>query len=231
MITDALTGWLLHKRMLVNEHVLLTFFTRERGLLRAYVQGTGARKKLASLSMFTKLWMVFDERKYGSYVRQVESISASHTLLKHHLFAGLYVNELLYHVLQQNEHEPALFDAYEHIVHYLSGVFTSDVLLERALRRFEWVLLQVSGSHVSYVHEVGGVLPLVETKQYQFTPGEGFIAVDQGYDGAHLLAMADGAWDRAEVLKTAKYILRRAIDHLLEGRPIHSRALYREAMH
>ncbi len=226
MITDALTGWLLHKRAIGNGCAHVTFFTQEQGLLRAHVQGGRTLKKQVALQPFTPLWLVFDERKYGTYIRQIEPTSASLTLNGQQVLAGLYVNELLYHALRPNEHEPLLFDAYEKAVHHLAEPLTR-VALEGVLRRFEWALLSTSGSHVSYSHELDGLSLLVETRQYIFVPGEGFTWAESGLCGAYLLAMAEGKFDDPNVLKTAKFIMRRSIDHLLEGVPIRSRALYR----
>lgn len=226
MITDALKGWLLHKRAIGNGGAHVTFFTQEQGLLRAYVQGGRTLKKQASLQPFTPFWLVFDERKYGMYIRQIEATSASLALNAQQVLAGLYVNELLYHALRPNEHEPLLFSAYEKTVHQLAEPLTR-MDMEGVLRRFEWVLVSTSGSQVSYSHEVDGLSLLVETRQYAFVPGEGFTDAERGLCGAQLLAMADGKFDDPNLLKTAKIIMRRTIDHLLEGVPLRSRALYR----
>ena len=44
--------------------------------------------------------------------------------------------------------------------------------------------------------------------------------------GRDLLALVDGNFSSATALKTAKVVLRAAIDFYLEGKPIHSRKLY-----
>ena len=229
MITDALTGYVLHQRATGNSSAQVTFFTREKGLVRARFQGARSAKNQAILQRFTPLWLVFDERNYGMYVRQVEMSAMPPCITGHAMFSGLYINELLYHAQRPQEAEPLLFDAYAQALNDLVRTDTPKAL-EMALRRLEWVLLETSGTHVSYAHEIDVRLPLVAEKHYGFLPGEGFFEATKGYPGAHLLAMAEGEFGAVDGLKTAKQVFRRAIDYLLDGKPIHSRALYRAAL-
>lgn len=225
MITEALTGWVLHTRIAGNR-IQVTLFTKERGLLRAYTPGGRSSKRRAHLALFTPFWWVFDERPYGLYIRQAEPMSGSCQPHGAHILAGLYLNELLYHALSLDEPEYALFDAYEKTVRHLTALQTREAL-ERVLRRFEWRLLTASGLHVSYTHEADGVSPLDADKYYVFLPASGFIVAEKGILGAHILAMFADDLASPDVLKTAKYLMRQAIDHLLEGITLHSRALYR----
>ena len=46
--------------------------------------------------------------------------------------------------------------------------------------------------------------------------------------GRHILAIPDDDWSNASVVKTARQILKAAIDFYLGGKPLHSRKLYRD---
>lgn len=227
MITNALLGFVLHKRATGDTSADVTFFTREKGLLRARATGGRTPKKQALLQPFTPLWLVLDEKRYGHYVRQLEASACMNTLPGQALFAGLYVNELLYHVLQPHQEEDVLFSAYEDVIQHLMAVNDAQTSIEIALRRFEWTLLDVSGYLVSFTTEANSDVPILPHKAYRFVPGAGFLCVNEGFSGAHILAMAADEWRDMSVLKTAKWIMRKAVDHLLDGTPIQTRALYR----
>ncbi|HAU1882038.1 TPA: DNA repair protein RecO, partial [Legionella pneumophila] len=56
---------------------------------------------------------------------------------------------------------------------------------------------------------------------------EGFIlGGDKKIPGEHLLAIAADNLSESAYLKSAKFIMRQAIDHLLGGREIKARSLY-----
>ena len=49
----------------------------------------------------------------------------------------------------------------------------------------------------------------------------------EGINGAHINALAQDKLDDVAVLGVAKRIMRRAIDHALDGKEIKARSLYR----
>jgi DNA repair protein RecO (recombination protein O) len=48
------------------------------------------------------------------------------------------------------------------------------------------------------------------------------------YLGADLMALNKGNFEKISVIRTAKQLLRGVIDFYLDGRPLHSRELYRQ---
>jgi DNA repair protein RecO (recombination protein O) len=223
MITDALLGWVLHHRAIGDTSAEVTFFTRERGLVKARFNSGRTPKKQSMLQPFTPLWLILDEKKYGFYVRQLEVSSRTCVLLGQTIYAGLYVNELLYHTLHPSQEDAFLFLVYERTVQHLaeSGTLPN---VERTLRRFEWALLESSGTHVSFVEDIDGSF-ISDERGYNFIPGSGFVRAENGLSGRHILAIAQDQLDEADVLKTAKLIMRHAIDFLLNGVPVRSREL------
>jgi DNA repair protein RecO (recombination protein O) len=230
-LADELSAWLLHQKPAKNSTVEVFFFTRERGLMRAFCAGGKSAKKRAILQPFTPLWLMLNERHYGAYVKQVEMSAPSQLLMGENLLSGLYLNELLYRALKPELNDINLFEAYEAALASLKNAVNRS-MIEVALRKFERILIEVSGYAISYTHETHSGKPILNHAYYLFLPGEGFsLDLDKGlgaqsFLGEHLLAIDANRWNDAAVLKTAKLIMRRAIDYLLDGEEIQTRALY-----
>ena len=227
MITDALQAWIIHKYWSGDTSARVVFFTREQGLIRCLYKGGRTPKKQALLQAFSPLWLAMDVRGQAHFVRQLEAASPPMLLVGHTLFAGLYVNELLHHALQPNDPDELLYLAYVHTLNLLTKT-TDRFAIEAILRRFEWTLLTSCGYHMSLTHDAKTALPISAHLYYRFIPGEGFIMEASGICGTHLMAMAADDLDDKAVLKTAKHIMRRAIDHALDGKIIKARALYQK---
>jgi DNA repair protein RecO (recombination protein O) len=225
MTTESLHAWVLHKQWSGDTSARVSFFTRELGLVHCLCKGGRTPKKQSLLQAFTPLWVAFDERHERYYARSVESNSPSLHLEGHSLFSGLYVNELLYYVLNPSYPDSYLIDAYLQTLNGLA-VSRDKLAIEAILRRFEWSLLHASGHSFSLTEEArtGGLI--VADSNYQLVIGEGFVAHNKGIPGEHILALAADNLSEPVHLKTAKLIMRQAIDHLLGGREIKARALY-----
>ncbi|WP_040534751.1 DNA repair protein RecO [Legionella drancourtii] len=224
-MTKTIEAWVIHKQWSGDTSARVSFFTREFGLIHCLCKGGRTPKKQALLQAFTPSWLTVDERYERFFVKTIESISPTLQLVGHSLFSALYVNEILYHALSPHYPDTALFDAYLFTLNAL--VLTKDRLaLESLLRRFEWTLLKVCGYSFSFTHEARTDDCIVAELSYQFIAGEGFIIANRGIPGAHILALAADNLDEIDCLKSAKHIMRKAIEHLLGGREIKARALY-----
>jgi len=230
MITDGLSAWLLHQRLAKNSTTEVFFLTRERGLVRAYCQGGRSPKKRAILQPFAPLWLSINERSYGMYVKQIEIVETSDLLHGEILLAGMYINEVLYRALKPDVSEPMLYETYEQTIRTLVRC-SQRSQLEIILRKFERTFIHLSGYQISYTEEADTGRAVLEDKYYTFIPGEGFVLANnanQNFLGAHILAIAADVWTDVDVLKTAKHIMRRGINHLLDGAVIETRALYQK---
>lgn len=208
----------------------VTFFTREQGVLNCFYKGGRTPKKHAILQPFMPLWLALDVRQDSYFVRQLEAQSGALVLQGNSLFAGLYVNELLFHLLSPMDSHPQLFAVYLHTLQGLATV-TDKLALAMLLRRFEMALLSACGYSICFTHEARLVIPISDQQCYQFIADEGFVLADTGIPGEAILALAQGQFAKPNVLKVAKLIMREAIDHLLEGRELKSRALLMTPRH
>lgn len=224
-MTKSLQAWVLHKQWSGDTSARVTFFTREMGLVQCLCKGGRTPKKQSLLQAFTPLWVGMDERYDRYYTRTIESISPMLQLEGNSLFSGLYINELLYYALSPIYPDEELFSAY--LVTLNSLALLSDRLaVESLLRRFEWVLLKSCGHSFSLIQEARTGALIETDAYYQFVAGEGFTKVNKGIPGEHLLALAEDNLHDSVYLKSAKIIMRQAIDYLLGGREIKARALY-----
>lgn len=225
MIIEVPQAWVLHQRESGETSVRATFFTREQGIVQALCKGGRTPKKQALLQAFTPLWLSLSARRDSYYVQTLEMAEAPLPLVGKNLFVGLYVNELLYHVLRPHDPHPVLYDAYLTTLQTLLTSFER-VAVEALLRRFEWVLLRDIGYVMSLTHDARSSRPIEAECYYQWIAGEGFVLADYGFLGAHLMAMANDQLEDAMVLRAAKRMMRLAIGQVLGGHEIKARQLY-----
>jgi DNA repair protein RecO (recombination protein O) len=226
MITNAVHAWVIHKSWSGDTSARVIFFTQEHGLLSCFYKGGRSPKKQALLQAFIPLWLVMDVRGDANFVRQLEVAAAPIHLPGQNLFAGLYINELLYHALKPHDPHATLHTAYTLALQALM-MASNRFAIEMVLRRFEWELLSSCGYHMSLTHDARSTKPIMAHHFYRFIVGEGFVLAEEGVSGAHLIALSQNKLDDLAVLSMAKQIMRRAIDHALGGKEIKARALYR----
>ena len=226
MITDALQAWVIHKYSSGDTSARVVFFTREHGLVKCLYKGGRTPKKQALLQAFIPLWLAMDVRGDFYYVRQLEIAATPIQLVGKNLFAGLYVNELLHYALQPQDPHATLHAAYAHALHSLMTA-SDRFAIEAVLRRFERVLLTSCGYHMSLTHDAHSATLIAASSHYRFIAGDGFVLADEGFCGAHIIALAEDKLNDVVVLNVAKKIMRRAIDHALGGKEIKARALFR----
>ena len=220
----SIQAWLIHKQWSGDTSVRPCFFTSELGLVNCLYKGGRTPKKQAILQPFTPLWTNIDERHHHYYAQSVENEAPSLTLSGTSLFSALYLNELIYYLLKPLAAEPQLFQAYGFTLHHLALAENQEDI-EALLRRFEWTLLQACGHGFSLSSDTVGQV-IVAERYYQFIPGRGLILANKGTPGVHLLALAADDLSQSEYRKSAKFIMRQAIDYVLGGREIKARSLF-----
>lgn len=223
--TLPLQAWLIHKTPTGDTSLRLRFFTREKGMIDCHYRGGRTTKKNASMQAFTPLWLLLNERHHWFYVKSLENSGLPLTLSGPSLFAALYVNELIFHTLTPQEQDEPLFTAYQNTLSALE-LAQHQSAIEINLRRFEQSLLSACGYSLSLTTEANSSEPINPMASYQFIAGYGFKKAATGIPGNHIVAVAEDNFLDPQVLKTAKLIMRHAIDHLLGGRQLKSRSLY-----
>lgn len=226
MTARSIEAWLIHKQWSGDTSARAIFFTRELGLVHCLCRGGRTPKKQALLQAFTPLWVAMDARHDRYYAQSLESTSPMLHLVGDSLFSGLYMNELIFNTIKPLSSEPELFDVYVLTLKSLS-LIDNRLAMEALLRRFEWSLLRACGQSFSLTHEARTGAQISDSFCYRLVAGEGLVLAANGVPGAHILALAADNLNEVALLKSAKIIMRQAVDHLLGGRDIKARALYK----
>ncbi|STX29337.1 DNA repair protein RecO [Legionella beliardensis] len=228
MTDNSLNAWLLHKQPLGDTSLKAIFYTREQGIIPCVYKGGRLPKKQTLLQPFIPLWLSVRHQKNSQwcYVSQIENTGPSLILNGDSLFAGLYINELIYYLLADSEPSTLFYDSYELTLKALAQT-QARLELEAILRYFEYRLLQLCGYAFSYTHEAYSYQLIDLKKHYTFIAGHGFVPAHQGLLGSDILALGQGQLNTPHLLKLAKHIMRQAINHALDGRALISRNLFK----
>ena len=230
-------AWLLHTRPFRDTSLLLDFLTLEHGRLSAIARGARSAKSRnrALLQPFQPLLISVSGRTELLNLRQIEARAPAQRLTGEHLFAGLYINELIVRLLQSHEGESELFDNYSQVLLMLA----EKADLEPVLRRFELRLLDILGYGLQFSHEAESGELIVGDGWYYLHHDSGFVRQQQVhlaqhqsaslnlYSGAELHRIANGDFSAPDTRKTAKRLLRQVLQQHLSSRPLISRELFR----
>ena len=146
------------------------------------------------------------------------------------LYCRFYLNELLVRLIHDRDPHEELFDAY-----YLAMEKLKEPASEfQTLRVFEKVFLQEIGYALNLKTESGSSVPIESGKRYIYDFEKGPIRVDDNnsrtISGETLLAIEREKFESAAVKTESKRVLGSAIEHYLEGKPIHSRRIYNQTL-
>ena len=225
-------AYVLHTQPFQNTSLLVDFFTMDYGRVRAVAKGARSAKSKYRplLQLFQPLLVSFSGRGELKTLTGLESSLGALRLEGQRLFSGMYINELLTRLLMHHVEHKQLYLAYQDTLAALQG----DTAIQLLLRQFELCLLSELGYGINLDSDCHSHEPIEVGLRYRFTPDVGFQAlVDEGqhtsskvYLGAHIVSLREHDLTDAEVLKTAKRLLRTALAAHLGGKPLHSRSLF-----
>lgn len=231
-VTDE-SAFVLHSRPYRDHRFIVDLFTLNGGRIGAiYRSPKGKRQSLTAVPQpFTPLTVCW---RGNSDLKNIQSLDRGLplNLSRQHLIAGLYLNELCIRVLQRQQAVPALFESYQKT---LAGL-AAQLSIAAQLRRFEWQLLETLGVAPDLRFDASG-RAFDAHASYIFRPNAGMTPCSanaaMSVAGARLLNLADTDFMRVEddaSLETLRVICGPAIHHLLDGKPLHSRELFRASL-
>ena len=234
MRVESEPGFILHTIPYRETSLLVDVFSLNYGRVRCVAKGfrkpnkKGIAKTLFPYTEHHHQWQGRGELKT---LIQAEPIQAPVFLKQESLYVGLYVNELLYKLLHQNDPHPSLYRFYHQFMSHLSV----SGLDQAELRRFEILLLEELGYGLVLGSEADSGQAVSAEHLYYYIPDQGLKLIQdqnanktQALSGADIIALSQGELDKPSVLRTAKQLTRQVIDFYLDGKELNSRELYRQ---
>ena len=232
MRCDDIQGFLLHSKPYSETSLIVDLLTRQHGRVRCIAKGfRKASKKGVSRVIFPYLEYAFSwyGRSELKTLTRAEATLTPTFLRQDALYTGLYVNELVYRLLQEQESSE---DFYRQYRDFLASLCTA-LPHESRLRMLEMSLLEELGYGLVLDADAESGEQIIAQHYYRYVPQLGLQRLTTNHRGdallgQHLLSLVAGDWQQQEVLQVARVVLRTAIDFYLDGRLLHSRRLYRQ---
>lgn len=232
MRCEDIQGFLLHSRPYSETSLIVDLLTRQHGRVRCIAKGfRKTSKKGISRAIFP--YLEYSVSWYGRSELKTLTVAEANCspvfLRRDALYTGLYVNELVYRLLQEQESSELFYHQYRDFVSDLSA----SPLDQARLRMLEMSLLDELGYGLVLDTDAQSGEQVLEDRYYCYVPQIGLQKLSNNSDGEgllgrHLLSLSAGDWQQRDVLRVAKKVLRTAIDFYLDGRLLHSRQLYRQ---
>ncbi len=234
MRIEAEPGFLLHSTPYRETSLLVDLYTKNHGRIRCVAKGfRKPNKKGISRPIFPYTEHQFSWQGRGELKTLIQAdVRQAPVLLQGVcLFTGLYINELFYRLLHEQDIHEYLYQQYQNFIAVLCTGQPDEV----QLRQLEMTLLEELGYGLVLDSEARSGAALQEDSYYQYVPEKGLLlAINQrdqvqgNYPGRDLTNISRGEFSQASTLRTAKQLLRSVIDFYLGGRLLHSRELYRQ---
>ncbi len=225
-------SYILHARPYRDSSLLVDLFTREHGRLGGVLRA-GRRRGRTAVPPEPLRPLLASWSGRGELVN-LGALEAAAPPVVHRgrrLFAALYINEILYRSLHSHDPHPGLFIAYEQALNDLAAAGAE---LEQILRHFEFLLLEELGYGLNFQQDVQNGEAIRPGLSYYFDENHGFVkTLPEEHDEQHcfsgeaLAAFAAGDFSSSLARLPARRLARRVLRHLLGGRRLGSRSLWR----
>ncbi|MCP5079516.1 MAG: DNA repair protein RecO [Psychromonas sp.] len=230
MSIECHNAFILHRRPYRETSQLVDLFCQDVGKVSLIFKGgrSGTRMRRGSAQPFTLLQATYFGRGNLKTVKSLEAKTQVVPLVGDRLYMAMYVNELLYRLLQAETACDGLFSAYQDTLISIAGDDDPQV----ALRNFELTLLETLGYGVNFEEDIYSGELLECGFDYQYQQQAGFFAKQaihnkqHIYSGEQIQALSERNFSEPHILQAAKRFCRQALAHLLGGKPLHSRALF-----
>lgn len=224
----AHAAFVIHSRPYRETSQLVEVFTREQG--RQSLVAKGSRQPRSPLKgllqPFVPLALTFAGKGELKNLHRAEATAPAIRLTGTALYSGLYLNELIYYLLETHTPFDEVFAAYHKtLINLANGEG-----IEPCLRHFEFYMLNILGYGVDFTIDANSGQAVDPGAWYQYQSESGFVRLARpepgAYAGDHLYALAELDLTRADVLVSAKRFSRQALTPYLGGRALRSRALF-----
>lgn len=229
--TSSPLAFVLHARPYRETSQLVEVFCADFGRLTLVARGSRSPRSSwkALLQPFAPLSLTWQGRADLKTLISLESAGPPLSLRDVSLYSAMYINELLYYLLERQTAYADLFDYYHQAMQLLGEGGNP----EPVLRQFELLLLEALGYGIDFLHDADSGLPIEPTGYYLYRAEYGFVRTPassngriEAYQGQQILAMAAGHFSSKDELQAAKRFCRQALKPYLGNRPLKSRELF-----
>jgi DNA repair protein RecO (recombination protein O) len=226
MRVDREAGFLLHKRAYRESSALLEVFTQNYG--RVGLVHRGSRRNVTrgdAMQPFYEMELSWSGRGELFTLTRYDVISGTGIDAASRVMCGLYLNELILHMMPRMLPCTDLYRCYAGTMSMMSG--TQD--LELLLRRFEMRLLVSTGYGLQLEHEAEHSLPIDPDCWYLYDYTRGPLKHAYSSQSPNVISGKTLIWLRSlktadkNSMREAKRLLRAIIDYHLDHRPLQSR--------
>lgn len=232
-------AFILHHRDYSETSLILDVLTPAHGRLGLLAKG--ARRPSSPwrgiLKPFQPLLIDWMGRGELPILTGAETEGAGYPLSGAILYCGFYLNELLWRLLHKHDPHEQLFAAYRQA---LDGLRDRPATAETVLRLFEKTLLRETGYGLVLDHDVETHESVDPLALYLYRPDRGPTRLAMAgrhrpgdgirLHGSSLLALHREVLDDPRSLREAKALLRAMLARQLDGRPLHTRELFRQVV-
>lgn len=230
MSIECHNAFILHRRPYGETSQLVDLFCQDVGKVSLVYKGgrSSTRMKRGMAQPFTLLQVSYFGRGNLKTVKSIEALTQVVPLAGERLYLAMYVNELLYRLLQAETACDGLFTTYQKTLLEIAGAQEP----QATLRHFEFTLLETLGYGVNFCEDIYSGELIEAGFEYQYQQQSGFFAKQaihkkyHVYRGEEILALASRDFSDPSILKAAKRFCRQALAHLLGDKPLHSRSLF-----
>jgi DNA repair protein RecO (recombination protein O) len=230
MSLECHNAFILHRRPYRESSQLLDLFCQDVGRVSLVYKGgrSSARIKRGMAQPFTLLQVTYFGRGSLKTIKSIEAQTQVVPLPGKRLYLAMYINELLYRLLQAETACDGLFAAYQQTLLTIAAADDPQI----ALRHFELTLLETLGYGVNFEKDICSGELIEAGYEYQYQQQAGFFAKQaihqkqSVYRGEEILALGRRDFSTPDILQAAKRFCRQALTHLLGDKPLHSRRLF-----
>ncbi|QDF66315.1 DNA repair protein RecO [Shewanella sp. SNU WT4] len=217
-------GYILHQRPYRENSVILHLLIDGVGRVDAVARcGRGKRSQKAILQTFQPLLIQYQAKHELATITAIEAYSPAIPLKANSLFAGLYLNEILYRCIKGQTGD-SLFVPYHQCLMALAASFDSN-----ALRYFEMALLTELGG-LTDLHSTFDGVDVRASGTYQYLPDIG-LQLAQSYlnyphlSGSMLLRLSQRQLIAEDGI-AARNFMRTLMQPFVGDKPLNSRLLF-----
>ena len=232
-------AFILHARNYRDTSLILDLFTRESGRYSVVVKGArSAKSKIRGrLQPFTPILVSAVGRGELKTSTNIDFFQKPFDLRGRSLMLGLYVNELLFRLLDKFYPIVGLYLGYKDMLAELVGSREKTLASEQgsdvlAIRKFELCLLEQLGYGINFEYDARDGQEVLAHRHYLFQAQQGFHSINaphaESFSGEEVLKNSSGDLGSVDSKKLLN-LTRRSLSELLGHKPLKSRTLFRSA--